>query len=153
VISQSEDFTGFQIGIRVRLRCADHTRTRPGSGCFRYHRHKFNDRSRSGIVEHEVSVILKNGDRYNFPIGAEDLAAFNSGTARTWIAEAFLAAGLETPNPMGKLLLVDEILLLAQNFKQTDYDPLKPEVRQFMCAALRAMERPSLTIDLAAYKL
>jgi hypothetical protein len=104
-------------------------------------------------VDHEVSVVLKNGERYNFPLGAEDLAAFDPAAARHWIAEAFQAAGLETPNPMGKLLLVDQILLLALNFKPSDYSPLTPEARRFLCAALQAMGRPTLTIDLVANKL
>ena len=104
-------------------------------------------------MDHQASVILKNGERYDFPIGAEDLAAFDPASARHWIADAFLSAGLETPNPMGKMLLVDQILLLALNFKPSDYNPLTPDVRRFLCAALQAMGRPSLTIDLAAYKL
>jgi len=104
-------------------------------------------------VDHEVSVVLKNGERYDFPLGAEDIAAFDHASGRHWIAEAFLAAGLESPNPMGKMLLVDQILLLALNFKPSDYAPLTPEARRFLCAALQAMGRPSLTIDLAAYKL
>ncbi|OHC68031.1 MAG: hypothetical protein A2045_16155 [Rhodocyclales bacterium GWA2_65_20] len=104
-------------------------------------------------MDHEVSVVLKSGERYDFPLGADDVAAFDAAGARHWIAEAFLSAGLETPNPMGKMLLVDQILLLALNFKPSDYAPLTPEVRRFMCAAVQAMGRPSLTIDLAAYKL
>jgi hypothetical protein len=104
-------------------------------------------------VNHQVSLILKNGERHEFPLGAEDLAAFDSAGARHWISEAFFQAGLESPNPMGKLLLVDQILLLALNFKPADFDPLTPEARRFLCAAVQAMGRPSLTIDLAAYKL
>ncbi|MBI3094187.1 MAG: hypothetical protein HYY97_04885 [Rhodocyclales bacterium] len=104
-------------------------------------------------MDHQVSVVLKNGERYDFPLGAEDLAAFDPASARHWIAAAFLEAGLETPNPMGKMLLVDQILLLAMNFKPSDYKPLTADARRFLCAALQAMGRPSLTIDLAAYKL
>ena len=104
-------------------------------------------------MDHQVSVVLKNGERYDFPLGAEELAAVDPAGARHWIAEAFLAAGLESPNPMGKMLLVDQILLLALNFKPADYAPPTAEARRFLCAALQAMGRPSLTIDLAAYKL
>lgn len=104
-------------------------------------------------MDHEVSVVLKNGERFDFPLGAEDLAAFEPAAARHWIAEEFQKAGLETPNPMGKMLLVDQILLLAQNFSAADYHPATPAVRRFLCAALKAMGRPTLTIDLAAYKL
>lgn len=104
-------------------------------------------------MDNQVSVKLKNGERYTFPLGADDLAAFDATSARHWIGEAFLAAGLETPNPMGKLLLVDQILLLALNFKPADYRAPSAEVRRFVSAAFHAMGRPSLTIDLAAYKL
>ena len=104
-------------------------------------------------MDYQVSVVLKNGERYDFPLGADDLAVFEPAAARHWIAEEFLKAGLETPNPMGKLLLVDQILLLALNFKPADYNPLTPDARRFLCAALQSMGRPSLTIDLAAYKL
>lgn len=104
-------------------------------------------------MDHEVSVVLKSGERFDFPLGADELAAFDPAGARHWIAETFLAAGLETPNPMGKMLLVDQILLLALNFKPADYHPATAEVRRFLCAALKAMGRTTLTIDLAAYKL
>jgi len=104
-------------------------------------------------VDHQVSVVLKNGERYDFPLAADDLAAFDSAGARDWIHQEFLAAGLESPNPMGKLLLVDQILLLALNFKHSEYDPLTPAARRFLCAALQAMGRHTLTIDLAAYTL
>ncbi len=104
-------------------------------------------------MDHQVSVVLKNGERFDFPLGADDVAAFDPAGARGWIHEEFLAAGLESPNPMGKLLLVDQILLLAMNFKPAEYDPLAPAARRFLCAALQAMGRPTLTIDLAAYKV
>lgn len=104
-------------------------------------------------MDHEVSVVLKSGERFDFPLGADDLAAFDAPAARHWIAEEFGKAGLENPNPMGKLLLVDQILLLAGNIKPVDLRPATPEVRRFLCAALKAMGRPSLTIDLAAFKL
>jgi hypothetical protein len=35
---------------------------------------------------------------------------------------------------MGKMLLVDQILLLAANFKPADYHPATADVRRFLCA-------------------
>ena len=104
-------------------------------------------------MDHEVSVVLKNGERFNFPMGAAEMASFDARGARHWIGEEFARAGLENPNPMGKMLLVDQILLLAANFKPADYHPATPEVHRFLCAALTAMGRPSLTIDLQSYRL
>ena len=104
-------------------------------------------------MDHQVSVVLKNGERYDFGLGAQELAAFDPAGARDWIHHAFLDAGLETPNPMGKLLLVDQILLLTANVKDSEFHPPSPELRRFLGAALIAMARPTLTIDLQAYKL
>ncbi len=104
-------------------------------------------------MDHEVSVVLKSGERFNFPIGAEEMSAFDAGAARHWIGEAFAKAGLENPNPMGKMLLVDQILLLTAHFKDSEFHPPSPELRRFLGAALIAMARPTLTIDLQAYKL
>ena len=104
-------------------------------------------------MDHQVSVVLKSGERFDFPLGEEELAVFDPAAARHWIADAFLAAGLETPNPMGKMLLVDQILLLTANFKDSNFHPATPELRRFLCAALIAMGRTTLTIDLQAYKL
>lgn len=104
-------------------------------------------------MDHEVSVVLKNGERFNFPMGAAEMASFDARGARHWIGEEFARAGLENPNPMGKMLLVDQILLLAGNFKAADYHPATPELRRFLAAALIAMARPTLTIDLANYTL
>lgn len=104
-------------------------------------------------MSHEVSVVLKNGDRFNFPIGADELNAFDAQSARAWIGETFVKAGLENPNPMGKMLLVDQILLLAGDVKAGDYHPATPQVKRLLVAALVAMGRPTLTIDLQARTL
>ena len=104
-------------------------------------------------MDHEVSVIVKNGERFNIPLGAEDMASIAAPEARHWISEEFAKAGLENPNPMGKMLLVDQILLLTANIKPADFHPPAPALRRFLAAALIAMGRPTLTIDLAAYKL
>lgn len=104
-------------------------------------------------VEQQVSVVLKSGERFDFPLAADQLAGIDPVAARHWIGEEFVKAGLEPPNPMGKMLLVDQILLLAANFKPADYHPATPAVHQFLCAALKAMGRPSLTIDLQSYRL
>lgn len=104
-------------------------------------------------MDHEISVVLKNGERFNIPMGADDMASFEPRAARHWIAEEFAKAGLENPNPMGKMLLVDQILLLAGEFKPADLHPATPAARRFLAAALIAMARPTLTIDLQTYTL
>lgn len=104
-------------------------------------------------MDHRVSIVLKNGQHHQFVISVEELAEFEPAGAREWIMDKFFKAELETPNPTGKLLIVDAILLLAENYKPSDYDPLSPEVRRFLVAALAAMRRPTLNIDLGAHTL
>lgn len=100
-----------------------------------------------------ISLLAKSGERYDYYPTPEELAVFDGASARQWIADFFLQAGLEISNPMAKSLLVDQILLLAQEIKWEDYVASTPEATRFLCAALQAMGRPTLTIDLQSYTL
>ncbi len=104
-------------------------------------------------MEQQVSVVLKSGERYGVQLSAAELGAFDAQSARHWIAETFGKAGLETPNPMGKVLLVDQVLMLALEFKSETYAAPTDDLRRFLAAAYVAMGRPVLSIDLAGYKL
>lgn len=106
-----------------------------------------------GNVDQQVSVILKSGERYDFHVGADELAAFDKSSARAWIGEAFEAAGLETPNPVGKILLVDQILLLAAEQKEQAWTAPTADTRKFLAAVAVALGRPGVAIDLLNYKL
>ena len=65
----------------------------------------------------------------------------------------FEEAGLETPNPVGKILLVDQILMVAQEQKAAAWAAPDAKIKRFLAAATQAMGRGSLTIDLGNYKL
>lgn len=104
-------------------------------------------------MEQQVSVVLKDGNRYGVQLSAAELGGFDPQSARHWIASACEQAGLEAPNPVGKVLLVDQILMLAAEQKAEAYAQPTPDLRRFLAAAYVAMGRPVLTIDLAAYKL
>ncbi len=104
-------------------------------------------------MDQQVSVVLKSGDRYDIHLTAEELDQFSSSDARFYIGEAFGEAGLETPNPVGKILLLDQILLLAQEQKLDAWAKPTPELRKFAAAVAKSLGRPSVTIDLLNYKL
>ena len=101
-------------------------------------------------MNYEVSVIDAEGARYNVPLSAADVDHLDARRAREWIGDAFNAAGLETANPVGKVLLVDQILMLADEQKSTDWAAPTEELKTFLAAALKALGRPTLTIDLNA---
>ena len=104
-------------------------------------------------MDQQVSIVQKNGDRHDVHLNAADLAAFDQSAARSFIGEAFDAAGLETQNPIGKILLVDQILLLALDRKSSDWAQPDAAVRKFLAAVLVSLDRPTVTIDLGNYKL
>jgi len=104
-------------------------------------------------VDQQISVVLKNGERYGVQLTATEREGFDAASARHWIGEAFAKAGLETSNPVGKVLLVDQILLLAGEFDAAAYAQPTPELRRFLAAAYVAMGRPLLAIDLHAWKV
>jgi hypothetical protein len=105
------------------------------------------------IVDQQVSIVLKSGERYDIHLAAAELAAFDKSSARAYIGEQFAAAGLETPNPMGKILLVDQILMLAQERKAADWVQPDPTLRKFLAAVSQSLARQAVTIDLGNYTL
>ena len=104
-------------------------------------------------MDYQVSVVLKNGSHHNFRVTAEEVAAFDGSSAREWIGDAFSAAELEAPNPAGKLLLIDQIMMLALEQKAADWAAPTEKLRKYLAAVVKALGRPTVSIDLASYKL
>lgn len=104
-------------------------------------------------MEQQVSIVTKSGDRHDIHLSAAELSVFDAGSARFFIGDAFNEAGLETPNPVGKILLIDQILLLAQEQKPESWKQPGPELRKFLAAVVQSLGRNSVTIDLVNYKV
>lgn len=104
-------------------------------------------------MDQQVSVILKSGERHDFHVTAAELAEFDKSTARFWIGDAFNEAGLETPNPVGKVLLVDQILMFAAEQKAEAWAAPTPALRKFLAAVATALGRQGIAIDLQNYKV
>ena len=104
-------------------------------------------------MDQQVSVILKSGERYTIHLLAADMDAVEAKEARFQIGEMFAASGLETPNPVGKILLIDQILLLANEQKKAGWAQPDADLKKFLAAVVHALGRPSVTIDLLNYKI
>lgn len=104
-------------------------------------------------MDYQVSVVLKNGTQHNIRLSESEAAVFDASSARDWIGDAFSEAELEVPNPAGKILLKDQIMMLAIEQKPALWAAPTPELKKFLAAVVKALGRPSVTIDLAAYKL
>ena len=104
-------------------------------------------------MDHQVSIVLKSGDRYDIHLTAAEAAEFDKVSGRAHGGELFAAAGLETPNPMGKILLIDQILLLAQEQKSSAWAQPDASLKKFLAAVVQSLGRPTVTIDLINYKV
>lgn len=104
-------------------------------------------------MEYKVSVILKGGAQYTYNLGADEVAAFDPSSAYEWIGDAFEEADLDPPSMSGKILLTDQILMLANEQKSGDWAAPPKDLRKFLAAVITSLKRPTVTIDLANYKV
>lgn len=104
-------------------------------------------------MNYPVSVVLKDGGHYSFNLREDEVDAFDASSAWQWIAEAFEKAGLEPPSPTGKVLLKDQILMLALEQKPADWATPTADLRKFLAATVKSLGRASVAIDLRSFKL
>lgn len=99
-------------------------------------------------MKYSVSVVLKSGELVQVNLREDEVNAFDGSSAWDWIAGAFERAGLESPSPTGKILLKDQILLLALEQKSGEWAVPTPELRKLLAAAVKSLGSPTVTIDL-----
>jgi len=104
-------------------------------------------------LNYPVSVVLRDGGHHNFILREDEVDAFDASSAWQWIAQAFEEAGLEPPSPTGKILLKDQIMMLALEQKPADWATPTAALRKFLAAVVKSLGRPTVTIDLLNYKL
>ena len=104
-------------------------------------------------MNYPVSVVLKNGDHHSFILREDEVDAFDVSSAWHWIAKEFEEAGLEPPSPTGKILLKDQIMMLALEQKPADWAAPTAALRKFLAAAVKSLGGPAVTIDLLNYRL
>lgn len=100
-----------------------------------------------------VSVVLRDGTNCNINLTAEDLEGLDPRSAMTLIGDLFEKADIDSPTRTGKILVVDQILLLAQEQRADAWSQPTPELRRFLAAALCTMQRENLTLNLKDHKI
>lgn len=100
-----------------------------------------------------VSVVLRNGTNCNVNLKAEDLEGLDPRSAMMLIGDLFEKADIDPPTRTGKILTVDQILLLAQEQSPDSWSQPTPQLRRFLAAALCALQRESLTLNLKDHKI
>lgn len=96
-----------------------------------------------------VTVVLASGERVEFEISDQELAGFDHRAAHDWLGREYEAAGCVPTNPMGKLLLADKVVSLARSRPERMFTEPDAWTSTFLRAAVQAIERPVITIDLA----
>ncbi len=104
-------------------------------------------------MDQTVSVVLRTSERLDFHLASADLDTLDKRAARDYIMEAFAAADLDVASPTGKILLLDQILLLAQEVKNAEWSDPSPELRKFLVAVCVGLGRAAVTIDLVNNRL
>lgn len=100
-----------------------------------------------------VSVVLRNGTICNIHLTAEDLEGLDPRSAMMLIGDLFEKADIEAPTRTGKILVVDQILMLAQEQSAESWSQPTPQLRRFLAAAVCALQRESLTLNLKDHKI
>jgi hypothetical protein len=101
----------------------------------------------------QITIILYNGDERKFALTEADLADLDSGKAAEWLAEEFVSAGAVVPNRLGKILLVDKVIVLARSRAAAEFAEPTPWVKEFLRAVAVTIDRRSITIDLSKSSL
>lgn len=100
-----------------------------------------------------VSVVLRDGTVCNINLKPEDLKDLEPRSAMLLIGELFEKADIDPPTRTGKILIVDQILLLAEEQPADSWSQPTPQLRRFVAAALCAMQRDNLTLNLKDHKI
>jgi hypothetical protein len=104
-------------------------------------------------MEKSVSIVLLKGERFDFHFSATDFVGLDAASARELIGDLCEEAGVEGQSRTGKVLLVDQILLYADEQRSDAWVNPSVDLRRFLAAALVALGRDGLTINLQERKL
>lgn len=102
---------------------------------------------------YQANIVTRDGQVFGIHLEPALVERFDQASARAWIDQAFNDAGLVPPNPMGKVLLVDQILLLAQEQRDAVWAQPDAKTLEFLAATATALARTTVTIDIKECRL
>jgi hypothetical protein len=100
-----------------------------------------------------VSVLFAEGQRIDYEVQDAEISRFSHEEAKDWLGREFEAAGCVPSNPVGKLLLADRIIGLANVQPKRNFDPPSPWMKDYLAATAAALNCPVVTIDLGSHTL
>lgn len=100
-----------------------------------------------------VTVSFGEGLDYLFPVDDEALAALPPRAARQWFDQEFIELECTPSNPMGKLLIVDQILNVAKYGGEQRFASQSAWAKTFALHVCSAVGRTHVRVDTAGWAI
>ena len=102
---------------------------------------------------YHIAVLFGKGREYDFQFTDADLSGQTAEQARNWFNNEFNSLECEPSNPVGKVLIIDKILNVAQYGSEARFADKKEWAKQFAVNAALALGRDTVRIDVAAFTI
>ncbi len=98
---------------------------------------------------HHVIVSFDGDRQFDYRFAPEDVRALSADNARQWFDREFVALECDLPNPIGKVLLADLVLSVAQTAGERRFREQTHWAEQFAKYAAALLGRSVVRIDVA----
>jgi hypothetical protein len=102
---------------------------------------------------YHVIVSFCRGREYPYKLSEADLAESSPEEARRWFDKEFVDLKCEPSNPMGKVLIIDKILLIARDGGEQRFIDGKTWATQFIRYAVLVLGRDTIRVDVEAMRI
>jgi hypothetical protein len=102
---------------------------------------------------YNVTVAFGKDREYEFAFPDTELAGSTAEAARRWFDNEFAALECEPSNPMGKVLIIDKILNVAQYGGEKRFVDGKEWAATFARNAALALGRDTVRVDVGAFTI
>lgn len=98
---------------------------------------------------HHVIVSFGSDREFDYRFAPEDVRAVSTDAARAWFDREFVALECDVPNPIGKVLLADLVLSVAQAAGERRFREQADWGEQFAKHAAALLGRSVVKVDVA----
>jgi hypothetical protein len=102
---------------------------------------------------YNVTVVFEKGRQHDFAFPDSELSGLTNEQARRWFDNEFTVLECEPTNPMGKVLIIDKILHVAQGAGEQRFADRKVWAEQFVRNAALALGRDNIRVDVADFAI
>ena len=102
---------------------------------------------------YNVTVTFGKDREHEFAFHGSELSGLTADQARRWFDKEFTVLECEPSNPMGKVLIIDKILHVAQGGGEQRFADRKEWAEQFVRNAALALGRDTVRVDVADFAI